>query len=1715
MSGLKDQPADEKDIRELLVSFICEAPTCEREEWLHVVGTYNGSMAAIHINGKERASRSCSTLGLGAVCGEITYAAAAGEDTRTVKATPLVIGSYYSEHSGRHYTHVGAMKMARIYSSALSVNQVTEQFMEAVKPRAAWRGQPEGAAGLWNARVSSCIYWLSSQNVGIQQNGYNTSYNTPTPSAFFQRIIPLNLTQNDRGLPGGGNEHAEGKVSNVSSPDVSSADVQEKKPISLQGIFLTSIRYRCRFGFRHSLNDTTVVFTPAYVSQEGLFLQPPSLNTLAKNSDAAGTEYGTSLMCHSPEWHHGFRVVHLGVEYENTLASRDAGFAAGFDYLAGTRVEIDVGVLGLKDSSMPQGITGVGTLAKDATRLGYIKSHNYTTGYTIIDLPDDVALNIFKSVLEITLPDMRVYPIDDRLSSGMWKPVWQRQCIWQVCGFTEPWYRSQADSLLYASMHLFSGVPAKFVLKTQSFLLVHSNKGVGNDVYKLPGNVFAEVEWPVSSILSVQRGSASYLLVGCDSDGSSQLSPSALHVHSFLYRVQTFSSNMSEGEASKHQQQISMRILQQISTKGARQWLRGEVSTSSGIQHFVALASMQEVLKIYRWAHRSSASVSGNVSSGSNLSESEDEVLVEQYRLPQSEGASGAACLRMADETFVAVALYYNSSDWSYITGSKLFLLHHASGAVTGASQVQTFEVVGASGVEHMTMNGRHFLAFLTATPVSRSTRHTVVYEWIGKTVAAATASALPLFRPLQSLETPGGAWALKLMTFSAESHVLMVSMNAACHTQQSGLVGQCSAMLRWNGDKFAGPFNTQATSLRDTGLGRGQQLPGATSMHLFHSDPAAQSDEQNVIVLLNFEEKVVARSPFVELGTRRDVTRNTRAYLLLQRSEKLSCLGAPVAVVLDEHDEHVVVSDAALVPSRVSWSRLLVLSYHHSAITIFDRCSTTGVLTITPSVTQCFPALSNTAVSGQRGAVGMVLSNATQGCQGDERYTRCLYVLDLSARPAIVADAGHVSGGIHILGLQGHTGQLEFLSTLYSGSEAQAQAILPLSSSASRFVRGLGGARAMQISSDGLVMVLGSWEEQGVLLFDRDKTTGRLTYGDMMTEGERMTWLFNSVLPPPSPAALPFTLPPQYRSDTYLMRLDFGGQRDQEEPASMLSAASRVTGLGVGGTLWSQSFVDSDKTHLLVAAGDKGAILYTWNVSAQRFMTGKVLSSKDASSTDYTSGIDSYCVHVSLATPPSNISTSGSSAPTPRILAIVANADSGSAADIPRSEDYDADSRTRVFEWLPQVQGFVYSHSLPSYKSGFGESNTLAGMASRTRKELANYCRATAAFAVTAAAGISSGTYVAAAIHQDRYRVNLNSAYLVEASLIYLWHAATERFRIKQTVVIPGAFFVTHAQVPRSSVGGGGSHDVLIWASLYSFSGGCETIWETDLLQESTKCQGDKQARTNLTVMSYNIVQDRFVVRQVLECTGCSHVLAFRLPCADNVIDTNSTCVRHYLALSSRQQVAQIVPHESMPSSSAYLQQFDAQSSLWVWDEELIVESDRGGYVEVPPRSAFGGDGTIPSPVTADGCKDKDMDMQLPYGPCFTYMSGEFNEGFCEVDGVCDTCQASCALECQSTDAACNMTQATDFVMYGKRFAGLWDSLSEVQGLRGATSMLHFEHEDEHYLSVAQSVCDMEQTAAECRDQFLTQPQSAIFQVSFVCCACVCVCARERCFEG
>jgi len=317
----------------------------------------------------------------------------------------------------------------------------------------------------------------------------------------------------------------------------------------------------------------------------------------------------------------------------------------------------------------------------------------------------------------------------------------------------------------------------------------------------------------------------------------------------------------------------------------------------------------------------------------------------------------------------------------------------------------------------------------------------------------------------------------------------------------------------------------------------------------------------------------------------------------------------------------------------------------------------------------------------------------------------------------------------------------------------------------------------------------------------------------------------------------------------------------------------------------------------------------------------------------------------------------------------------------------------------------------------------------------------------------------VAAAIMQD-------TSDLLTPSLLYEWDPVTTRFGIFKMYWLTGAAFVEHTRVPTHN----GSADLLIWASLYSFSGGCESAGGSGDIPVVT-CSGTRRPASNVTVMQYDQSADDFVVRQHLPCTGCSHVLAFELPCQDSAEAEASACRRHYLALSSRQVT---LPGSSVLSTQAYLEQFDGDTSLWVW-------LDQGKYVEVP--NAFGGGGSIPSRHTADACIDSDLyvDLRLPYGPCDSYMPGAFNDGFCLIDQVCDTCQASCALECRADGAACVMTEAAQLALYAKRLQGLWPSMEEVPGLRGATSMLHFEHEHEHYLAIAQGIPSPRVLAAFC----------------------------------
>ena len=190
-----------------------------------------------------------------------------------------------------------------------------------------------------------------------------------------------------------------------------------------------------------------------------------------------------------------------------------------------------------------------------------------------MDLPHVQAKNEFNSLLHVILPDMRVYPIPfgDRAPEPVWIPVWQKACAWRVCGFAQGWQRTSEQVVLYSSLHLFSGVTAKLTLTTSPLLLARSNDDGGNTVKEVGGEVFPELRLPVASMLSVRRPSGDYVLVACDSDGSSSaLSASSLHVQSLVYRVGSVSvvtSSVRTGNTN-----ITMQVAQRLHTKGARQW---------------------------------------------------------------------------------------------------------------------------------------------------------------------------------------------------------------------------------------------------------------------------------------------------------------------------------------------------------------------------------------------------------------------------------------------------------------------------------------------------------------------------------------------------------------------------------------------------------------------------------------------------------------------------------------------------------------------------------------------------------------------------------------------------------------------------------------------------------------------------------------------------------------------------------------------------------------------------------------------------------------------------------------------------------------------------------------------------------------------------------------------------------------------------------------
>ena len=232
--------------------------------------------------------------------------------------------------------------------------------------------------------------------------------------------------------------------------------------------------------------------------------------------------------------------------------------------------------------------------------------------------------------------------------------------------------------------------------------------------------------------------------------------------------------------------------------------------------------------------------------------------------------------------------------------------------------------------------------------------------------------------------------------------------------------------------------------------------------------------------------------------------------------------------------------------------------------------------------------------------------------------------------------------------------------------------------------------------------------------------------------------------------------------------------------------------------------------------------------------------------------------------------------------------------------------------------------------------------------------------------------------------------------------------------------------------------------------------------------------ARGASPVYRYSRRTGRFEHLQDVPTVGPAALEAFSI--TEPLAGTDISRPRHFIAVANRQAQAPVV----LGGPDA----FDQAPVLLEWSGgrlAVVQNFSSAASLAEDPCDAL--------PAGRCACTDEDARARAElalFGDCASYAPGEVNHGFCEADGACGACGVSCAGECRPECAGATQEE------FERRTAGAWDVAS---GLRGATGLRYFSHAGQHFLAVAQSVCDLAATRAECAAQHRTQPYSAVLQ--------------------
>mmetsp|Transcript_11353 Transcript_11353/g.25820 ORF Transcript_11353/g.25820 Transcript_11353/m.25820 type:complete len:2059 (-) Transcript_11353:494-6670(-) len=481
------------------------------------------------------------------------------------------------------------------------------------------------------------------------------------------------------------------------------------------------------------------------------------------------------------------------------------------------------------------------------------------------------------------------------------------------------------------------------------------------------------------------------------------------------------------------------------------------------------------------------------------------------------------------------------------------------------------------------------------------------------------------------------------------------------------------------------------------------------------------------------------------------------------------------------------------------------------------------------------------------------------------------------------------------------------------------------------------------------------------------------------------------------------------------------------------ITSASRIFGDYDISVYQTETFTDQTDTFLVVAAGKSGVFLLRWDETNERIELLQNLVKPNGEK-------DSNAVGLTLC----NVTGEG-------LFVVVLN--------------YVSDVKwtgINVYQFNPAENRFSYHHTLASSPSWSGWPS---------------YSRSAAFFSIQTSDNILM-EFLAVAYNQD----TTNKLF---PSILYKWEQNTSRFDIyskQDQFFIPGASTVLHTKVKTAA----STKDLLIFSSLYSFSGGCSPK-VNDMVVE---CEGVRQIQTTTSIFCWE--QDlTFKLCDTISSQSVSSLQTFEMPCAQ----TSCTTTRKYLLITER--------YSDMSLFSGITGFTITDNSLVGFHvPKLYLWSETSQTFHQLPAAFQLVNGTIPAEPPADPCVN--LASQTEWGPCTSYMPGGFNDGFCVLDDACDVCQLFCHSACHQNPAnsACLSYLQLGYAeleqklsRYERMLARRWPSAGPLDGLSAPVSFLHFQLDGEDYLAAAQGLCGVYEDGTTCVDEGFQQPQSAILQ--------------------